>query len=280
MNTLPTLFVSHGAPTLALQPGQAGAALMQLGRELPRPAAILMVSAHWETARPAVSTAEKPKTIHDFGGFPAELYRLQYPAPGAPALAKRVEELLGAGGMTADLDPLRGLDHGAWVPLRYLFPDADVPITQLSIQSHLDPAHHYRVGQLLQPLTQEGVLVIGSGSLTHNLREVRFNSPDGESAPYVGQFQDWVQRTIGDGDLAALLDYRKRAPSAVRAHPSDEHLLPLFVALGAAGAQSIGKRVTDEVTYSVVAMDTYVFEATPMNGRDPDLSDRARASTH
>ena len=238
-----------------------------------------MVSAHWETARPAASTAQKPKTIHDFGGFPAELYRLQYPAPGAPALAGRVAQLLSASGMAADLDPLRGLDHGAWVPLRYLFPDADVPVTQLSIQPHLDPSHHYRVGEALQPLTQEGVLVIGSGSLTHNLREVRFNAPDGESAPYVGEFQDWIQRTIGNHDLAALLDYRKQAPSAVRAHPTDEHLLPLFVALGAAGAKSIAKRVTDEVTYSVVAMDTYVFEATLMGRHGAGLSDRAPVST-
>jgi len=265
---------------LALEPGQAGAALTRLGRELPRPEAILMVSAHWETARPAASTAQKPKTIHDFGGFPAELYRLQYPAPGAPALARRVAELLDAGGMTADLEALRGLDHGAWVPLRYLFPDADVPVTQLSIQPHLDPSHHYRVGEVLQPLTREGVLVIGSGSLTHNLREVRFNAPDGKSAPYVGAFQDWVQRTIGNHDLAALLDYRKQAPSAVRAHPTDEHLLPLFVALGAAGANSIAKRVTDEVTYSVVAMDTYVFEATLMGRHGAGLSDRAPVSTH
>jgi len=124
------------------------------------------------------------------------------------------------------------------------------------------------------------VLVIGSGSLTHNLREVRFNAPDGESAPYVGEFQDWIQRTIGNHDLAALLDYRKQAPSAVRAHPTDEHLLPLFVALGAAGAKSIAKRVTDEVTYSVVAMDTYVFEATPMGRQGAALSDRAPAPTH
>jgi 4,5-DOPA dioxygenase extradiol len=239
-----------------------------------------MVSAHWETARPAVGTADKPKTIHDFGGFPAELYRLQYPAPGAPALASRVEKLLAAGGMTADLDPLRGLDHGAWVPLCYLFPDADVPVTQLSIQPHLDPAHHYRVGEALRPLTQEGVLVIGSGSLTHNLREVRFNAPDGDAMPYVRQFQDWIEHTIGEHDVTALLNYRDRAPSAVRAHPTDEHLLPLFVALGAAGAKSIAKRVTDEVTYSVVAMDTYVFEAAPMSGRDISPSDREQASTH
>ena len=282
MTALPTLFVSHGAPTMALEPRQAGAALTRLGHELSRPAAILMVSAHWETARPAVSTAEKPKTIYDFGGFPAELYRLQYPAPGAPALARRVQEVLGASGMIADLDPLRGLDHGAWVPLRYLFPDADVPVTQLAIQPHLDPAHHYGIGEALRPLTREGVLVIGSGSMTHNLREVRFDAPEGDSAAYVGEFQAWIQRTMAANDTAALLDYRKLAPGAVRAHPTDEHLLPLFVALGAAGAGSVAKRVTDEVTYGVLAMDAYVFEPADaaMSDENSRLADRARAPSH
>ena len=267
---------------MALEPGQAGAALTRLGRELSRPAAILMVSAHWETARPAVSTAEKPQTIYDFGGFPAELYRLQYPAPGAPALARRVEEVLGASGVIADLDPLRGLDHGAWVPLRYLFPDADVPVTQLAIQPHLDPAHHYRVGEALRPLTQEGVLVIGSGSMTHNLREVRFDAPKGDSAAYVGEFQAWIQATIAANDTAALLDYRKLAPGAVRAHPTDEHLLPLFVALGAAGAGSVAKRITNEITYGVLAMDTYVFEPARGAVRDENsrLAHRARVPSH
>jgi 4,5-DOPA dioxygenase extradiol len=241
-----------------------------------------MVSAHWETERPAVSAAEKPKTIHDFGGFPAELYQLKYPAPGAPELARRVEEVLGASGMTADLDPRRGLDHGAWVPLRYLFPDADVPVTQLAIQPHLSPVHHYRVGEALRPLTQEGVLVIGSGSMTHNLREVRFDAPEGDAAAYVREFQDWILRTIERNDVAALLDYRSLAPAAVRAHPTDEHLLPLFVALGAAGVGSVAKRVTDEITYGVLAMDAYLFEPAHAATRDDDsrIADRVRVPSH
>jgi 4,5-DOPA dioxygenase extradiol len=255
---MPTIFVSHGAPTLAIEPGQAGAALAELGRTLPRPDAILVVSAHWESRSPLVSSAPKPETIHDFGGFPEPLYRIEYSAPGAPDLAKRVKQLLDAAGLDTGLDPRRGLDHGAWVPLLFLFPDADVPVTQLSIQSHLDPTHHYRIGEALRPLTPEGVLVIGSGSLTHNLFE--FRSRPGETAPYVRKFQEWVKQSLEAKDVAELLDYRRRAPDAVRAHPTDEHLLPLFVALGAAGENAAPRRICDEVAYGVIAMDTYVFE--------------------
>jgi len=258
MKTMPTLFISHGAPTLAIDPGETGAALSELGRSLPRPRGIVVVSAHWETRAPAVSTAQRPETIHDFGGFPDALYRIRYPAPGAPDLACDAKHLLDAAGLPAGLDPERGLDHGAWVPLLYLYPDADIPVTQLSIQPHLSPVHHYRVGEALRPLLDEGVLVIGSGSLTHNLRE--FRARPGAVEPYVREFQDWMKRSIDAKDAAALLDYRRLAPNAVRAHPSDEHLLPLFVALGAAGACAAARRVVDEVTYGIIAMDAYVFQ--------------------
>jgi 4,5-DOPA dioxygenase extradiol len=254
---MPTLFISHGAPTMAIQPGQAGAALQSVASELPRPEAILMVSAHWETSAPVVSTARSPETIHDFGGFPEQLYRIRYPAPGAPALAERAKALLDASGFAAALDPARGLDHGAWVPLLFLYPDADVPVTQLSIQPHLSPVHHYRLGEALRMLRDEGVLIVGSGSLTHNLHEFRAR-PTG-TEPYVREFQQWMKAGIDAHDVAALLDYRRLAPSAARAHPTDEHLLPLFVALGAAGAGAPSRRITDEVTYGVIAMDAYVF---------------------
>jgi 4,5-DOPA dioxygenase extradiol len=257
MTSMPTLFISHGAPMLAVEPGAAGAALAALAPAIPKPTGILMVSAHWETDAPMASTAARPETIHDFGGFPAELYRIQYRAPGAPALAQRVKALLGAHGLPATLDPQRGLDHGAWVPLLYLYPDADVPVAQLSIQSHLGPEHHYRLGEALRPLREEGVLIAGSGSLTHNLYEFRGRAT--QIAPYVRQFQDWMKAALEARDVQALLDYRERAPDAVRAHPTDEHLLPLFVALGAAGAGDGARRITDEVTYGVIAMDSYVF---------------------
>jgi 4,5-DOPA dioxygenase extradiol len=243
---------------MALQPGAAGEALRRLGAQLPKPQAILMVSAHWETHAPSVSTAARPETIHDFFGFPPPLYQLRYPAPGAPDLARRAAELLKQAGIAATLDGQRGLDHGAWVPLRYLRPDADVPVTQLSIQPQLSPLHHYRVGEALRPLTAEGVLIVGSGSLTHNLREFRMRGE--EVSPYVRGFQEWVRKALEEGDRCALMDYRKLAPEAVRAHPTDEHFLPLFVALGAAGEGAV-QRYTDEVTFGVIAMDGYVFGA-------------------
>lgn len=261
MTAMPVLFISHGAPTLALDPGKTGEALARLGHALPRPQSILMVSAHWETSRPAISTAEQPTTIHDFGGFPEALYRMTYPAPGAPALARRTQALLREAGIQSDLDPKRGLDHGAWVPLRFLFPEADVPVTQLSIQSRMSTLHHYRLGEALRGLSREGVLVIGSGSLTHNLGEVWLQSDKDAPAAYVREFQDWTHAAIAAGDTAALLDYRKLAPHSVRAHPTEEHLLPLFVALGAADSSAAVRRVSAEVTYGVLAMDVYAFDS-------------------
>ena len=261
MTSLLSLFISHGAPTLALEPGRTGAALTALGRDLPKPAAILVASAHWETARPAASIASQPETIHDFGGFPDELYRMTYPAPGAPDVARQAKDLLDAAGIGADLDAGRGLDHGAWVPLRFLYPAADVPVTQLSIQPRLTPAHHYRVGEALRPLRRAGVLIVGSGSLTHNLRELNVSGARPE--PYAVEFQDWVYNTVCANDVAALLDYRRRAPQAARAHPTDEHLLPLFVALGAAGDSDSARRINDEITYGALAMDAYAFGLAP-----------------
>jgi 4,5-DOPA dioxygenase extradiol len=247
---------------LALEPGQTGPALAALGQELPRPEAILMVSAHWETSRPVASTALHPETIHDFGGFPDALYRMTYPAPGAPDVARHAKDLLDAAGIDADLDLRRGLDHGAWVPLRFLYPAADIPVTQLSIQPRLDPRHHYRVGQALRGLAEAGVLIIGSGSLTHNLRELRMNAAKPATERYAVEFQEWVYQAVNTNDIAALLDYRRLAPAAVRAHPTDEHFLPFFVALGAAGGSVSAHRVNDEITYGALAMDAYLFGAT------------------
>jgi 4,5-DOPA dioxygenase extradiol len=278
MSTMPTVFVSHGAPTLAIQPGEAGAALRALTPDVPPPSAILMVSAHWETQAPVLSTATQPETIHDFGGFPEQLYRIRYPAPGAPELAQRAKALLDAGGFPTTLDPTRGLDHGAWVPLLFLYPDADVPVTQLSIQPHLSPVHHYRMGEALRQLTHEGVLIVASGSLTHNLRE--FRGRPGAVEPYVRAFQQWMKTAIEANDVAALLDYRRLAPDAVRAHPTDEHLLPLFVALGAAHARENVRRITDEVTFGVIAMDTYVFGMPPQAAANPENAARPAVQRH
>ncbi len=260
MSRLPALFVSHGSPMMALEPGAAGEALRRLGDSIPRPKAILAVSAHWDQSAPTLSAAETPETIHDFYGFPAPLYALRYPAPGAPALARRAAELLAAAGLPARLHPSRGLDHGAWSPLRFLYPEADIPVTQLAIQSRLGAAHHFALGRALRPLRDEGVLILGSGSLTHNLHEFRGGTQDAGVEPYVREFQTWVHDHIAAGDADALNDYRHRAPHAARAHPSEEHFIPLHVALGAADAIAGAKRITDAVDYRILAMDTYVFD--------------------
>lgn len=228
----PSVFVSHGAPTLALEENETVEFLRGLGAQLGRPEAILCVSAHWGTRVPTVSAAERPETIHDFGGFPAELYRLRYPAPGAPELAGRVKGLLGEHDVESQLSAQRGLDHGAWVPLRLMYPEADVPVAQLSVQPQDDPQAHFRLGRALAPLRREGVLILATGSATHNLRRIGGEGPTPE---WAAQFEAWLEEKITSGAEAELLDYRRRAPHAQMAHPTDEHLLPLFVAAGAGG---------------------------------------------
>lgn len=255
---LPTLFLSHGSPLHALEPGPAGAVWAALGRELPRPRAVLVASAHWETNLPLLTGATKPDTIHDFFGFPEPLYRIRYAAPGAPELAARALALLKDAGFTAAIEGCRGLDHGAWSPLLHMYPQADVPVVQLALQSALGPRHHYRVGQALEALRGEEVLVIGSGHLTHNLREWR-GAARTAPAPYVREFQDWVHARLTAGEVEALLEYRSQAPHAARAHPTEEHFLPLYVALGAAGAHPAARRLYDAIESGVLAMDAYRF---------------------
>jgi 4,5-DOPA dioxygenase extradiol len=261
VSSLPTLFLSHGAPTFAIDPGRAGEALTAVVARIPRPKAILAVSAHWETARPAVSGAVSPKTIHDFFGFPKPLYDIRYPAPGAPDLAKRVADLISAAGQEVDIDASRGLDHGAWVPLRHMYPHADIPIAQLSIQPHLGAAHHLRMGRALAALTDEGVLIVGSGSLTHNLGELRMQPEDTTSLSYVTDFQNWIAARVMARDDASLVRYRELAPSAARAHPTEDHILPFHVALGAAAGAERHERLHAGVTFGVIGMDDYAFGA-------------------
>lgn len=259
---LPSLFVSHGSPMLALDAGAVGVAWHRLVSTL-KPSAIVIASAHWETARPQLTGATRLATIHDFGGFPEALYRIEYPASGAPAVAQRAADLLRHAGFDAALDSQRGLDHGAWVPLREMFADVAVPVVQLSLQAHLDPAHHYRVGRALAPLAAENILLIGSGGLTHNLHEAfaAMRSPALPVLDYVREFQQWIYATLRNGDIESLLSYRTLAPHAQRAHPTEEHLLPLFFALGAAGENAEAIREYDAVDLSALAMDAYRFVA-------------------
>jgi 4,5-DOPA dioxygenase extradiol len=262
MTRLPSLFISHGAPTFAIEPAQAGPLLRQLGRELPLPKAVLVLSPHWVTRNVQVSTTQTPATIHDFGGFPAELYRIQYPAPGHPGVAARALELLNAGGWNATADTQRGLDHGAWVPVRHLFPDANVPVLQVSMPHTLDAAGAVRLGRTLAPLAQEGVLIVGSGSITHNLYEFR-QELDAQAASYASEFVEWARRAVRSHDEDALVNYLEQAPHAQRAHPTPDHYLPLPFALGAAANGAPVQVLDGGVTYGVIAMDTYRFGAGP-----------------
>ena len=260
---MPVLFVSHGAPTLPLEPGDTGAAWRKLGEQLPHPSAILVISAHWETRVPTVSRAVQPETIHDFSGFPAELYELQYSAPGAPEMAQAAALALQQAGIPVQLDDTRGLDHGALVPLSLMYPKADIPVAQLSLQPDKDPAWHIALGRALRPLRDQGVLIVGSGSITHNLRAL-FKHPQGTRAPdWVMEFCDWMAEKIEAGDIDALSAYRTHAPHAVQNHPTDEHLQPLFVALGAATKIDGAQRLNRVMTYGMLAMDAWLFDSIP-----------------
>lgn len=252
-----TLFLPHGAPTFALQPGAAGAAIAGMARQLPQPRAVVVVSAHWDTSIPRVGCSTRPPTIHDFHGFPEVLYRLQYAASGCPEVAREALEALADAGLEAMPDHHRGLDHGAWIPLSLLFPDADVAVVPVSLQSAAGPKGAWALGRALAPLAERGILVIGSGNLTHNLMDYQFSAS--EAPAYVRSFADWIAAQLEAGNLDALLDYRKRAPDAQRAHPTEEHLLPLFVALGAAGDSPRAERFHAGIQDRVLAMDAYRF---------------------
>jgi 4,5-DOPA dioxygenase extradiol len=252
--SMPTLFVSHGSPTLILEDVPARAFLATLGQQVPRPKAILAVSAHWNTDTPAVSLAARPETIHDFYGFPDALYRLHYDAPGAPALAERVAELTGA-----VRDPGYGLDHGAWVPAMLGWPEVDIPIFQLSVQPRLSPAHHIALGRKLEPLREEGVLILGRGSATHNLRRLVRGGPSARLEAWAMEFDDWLAETLEKGDAAALADCRTRAPHVREAHPTDEHFLPIHVAFGAAGEGAHGRALHRSFTLGNLSMASYAF---------------------
>lgn len=252
------LFVSHGSPTLLFDDVPARDFMIGLGRSLPRPKAILVVSAHWETNSPALNAVAVNETIHDLGGFPQILYDQRYPAPGDRALAEQAAQLILAAGLPAGIDTARGLDHGAWVPLKLMYPANDIPVLQLSVQTHLGPAHHYKLGQALRPLLDEGVLILGSGSFTHNLGRLAWSGSN-EAPDWVTSFADWVSTALANGRIEDLLDYRRLAPFAGLNHPTEEHFLPLFVALGAGGPKV--KSLHKSVTFSVLRMDAFGYAA-------------------
>lgn len=257
----PSLFVSHGAPNLILHNSDARAFLSGYGRLIGRPEAIIVNSAHFETDIPTVVADPQPEMIYDFGGFEPELREVVYPAPGAPKLAEKVASLISGAGIDAETVDRRGYDHGAWVPLALLYPDADVPVVQVSVQPKAGPDHHMALGAALTPLRDEGVLIVGSGAFTHNLSAVFQNiaQEDAPLEPWVKDFADWTTERITTGARDDLIHYRDRAPFAAENHPTEEHFLPLFTALGAAGESALARHVHASHQYGALMMDAFAF---------------------
>jgi 4,5-DOPA dioxygenase extradiol len=264
MQTFPTLFISHGGPDIVITDTAARHALEGLSDRIGRPKAIVLVSAHFETQGVTVVTDPKPEMIYDFRGFPAELYEMVYPAPGSPELAGRVIALLDAAGLAPTVIGRRGYDHGAWTPLMLAFPGADIPVVQVSIDPDRDAAWHHRLGEALAPLRDDGILLVGSGHITHNLKAlfgvIRGGAaPDPELARRIDAFVEWFAERLEAGDREAVLDWKSRAPFPADNHPTDEHLMPIFFALGAAGPASRGERIHHSTSHGMFVSDFYAF---------------------
>jgi 4,5-DOPA dioxygenase extradiol len=261
--TMPSLFISHGAPNIILSDLPAKRFLETMAADLPAPKAIIMVSAHFEHAGVAVVTDPHPPMIYDFGGFEAELYEKTYPAPGSPSVAGKALALLTHAGLKPSAISHRGYDHGTWNPLILAYPKADIPIVQVSVDPKRDARYHYAIGQALAPLSQEGVMIIGSGHITHNLRgffhrgrDPKFDAMlDSVSAAFVA----WIESCVAAGDYEALMDWETKAPFPKENHPSTEHFMPFFVALGAEGSKGRGKRIHHSVEQGFFAYDHYRF---------------------
>ncbi|KAB2849880.1 MAG: dioxygenase [Hyphomicrobiaceae bacterium] len=256
---MPSFFISHGAPDLAVRPTPAHLALKALARLVPKPKAILIASAHWPTESPAVATGSAPATIYDFGGFDPRLRTMRYRAPGAPEVSRKAAELMRRAGFEVSEDEERGYDHGVWTPLVLLYPEADVPVAQVSIQPHRDPAHHLAIGRALSPLREEGVMIIGSGAMTHNLRAYFTGPASGPPPAWVTEFTGWMKGRLEANDASALVGYRAGAPHAQMNHPEDEHLLPIFIPLGATLPGEPVRQIHASYDKGVLAMDIYAF---------------------
>jgi 4,5-DOPA dioxygenase extradiol len=253
----PVFFISHGAPTFALEPGKLGPQLQALGAQLSGVRAVLVVSPHWQTRGVAVSTTAAPETIYDFGGFPAALYELQYPAPGASDVATQTAKLLTDAGYATAIDKFRGLDHGAWVPLFHLLPNAQIPVFQVSMPYDLNTEQAVQLGRALAPLRAQGVLIVASGSMTHNLGEFRRGVAAGDN--YVREFSNWVRTAVLANAVQPVVRYRNEAPHAERAHPTEEHFLPLLVALGAQVKGDAVQLIDGGIEHGMLSMDSFVW---------------------
>jgi len=257
---MPTVFVSHGTPTLTLEHVTARQFLVDLGSRYRSVRAVLCISAHWNTIQPCVNTGKYHETIHDFYGFPPELYRIEYPATGSTDLAGQVVDLLKHAGFTCDVDPTRGLDHGAWVPLRLMFPRAEVPIVQLSIQQSLDPAYHVALGDAIRDVRETGVLVLGSGGAVHPLGNSQASlGPGAPTDDWAKEFNEWLTSAVVRGDRENLVNYRTIAPYAQQAHPYPDHYMPLLTAFGAAGSGARGRVLHQSWDLGDLGMGAFEF---------------------
>ena len=252
---MPVLFVSHGAPTLPFDDVPARRFLIELARKVPKPKAILCVSAHWEAPVPSLTASPRPETIHDFYGFPKALYELTYDAPGAPDVAERTAALLRDAGYTPHLDGQRGRDHGAWVPAMLAWPAGEIPLIQLSLLRGQSTNGHVALGEAIAPLRDEGVLILCSGGAVHNLRQVSWDG--GRTPRWAAEFQDWLDKALAAGDLAALVNYRSTLDLGQMAHPTEDHLMPLYVAFGAGHGDGSATKLHGSFTLGSLSMASY-----------------------
>ncbi|MCB6183270.1 dioxygenase [Leeia sp. TBRC 13508] len=252
-----SLFVSHGAPDIVLNPGTWGSMLSAYGQMLCDVKAVLVISPHWRTRGLFITSAKAHHAMHDFGSFPEALYEMEYHPPGATKLAEEIATHLSQQGWRTTADALRGLDHGAWIPLMQLFPDENVPVLQLSMPIKMTPLEAYQLGEALQGLSRSGVLVMGSGCLTHNLKD--YHQKPLEMPDYVMRFTEWIRDRIEHNDRAALIDALTLAPDAELAHPTSEHYLPLLVALGAAGDDARATLLETGVQSNVLSLESYAW---------------------
>lgn len=254
---MPVAFVSHGSPMVAIETGRFQEALGRFGREQ-RPRAVVVISAHWESGDTVgIGSAAKHHLVYDFGGFPKELYELQYGAAGAPELAQRIDGMLRGADVPSALVAGQGLDHGAWVPLRLLYPQADVPVVELSIPGTRSPAELFRIGELLSPLRSDGVLILGSGGIVHNLRRLNWRHRDGPAEGWALDFDRWFAAKLEAWDIDGLFRYAQDAPSASLAVPTNEHFHPVFVALGAAGKPGRIECIHEGFEYGTLSMRSF-----------------------
>lgn len=257
---IPSIFIAHGAPLLAIEDNEYTHFLEKLGRTLPRPKAIVLFSAHWVSPVQEISNVDEYSTIYDFGGFPEALYRIQYPAKGSEHLSKEIEELFSKHGITYKVDTNRGLDHGAWVVLRMLYPEADIPVISMSVSPNLSPKEQYKVGQSLSLLRGEDVLIIGSGGTVHNLRAVKFVE-NGQVDDWALEFDEWLAQHIKNWDVDNLFNYNTLAPTSKLAVPpyGNEHFIPLFYAMGAADNQQKATLLHQSYRYGNLSHSVWQF---------------------